>query len=129
GPGGVSGGGGAGRRARGPPGRARSGGGGGHGGRGGRWPYLDGTPGPTRECGNPNRPTGPNCSELLAVVAADDPARLRLVGGILGDEAGVGLLAGLVPGVEVLPHVVEAALLLRAGPHPAAGGLHGREAG
>src|SRR5581483_1890199 len=61
-------------------------------------------------------PAGPERSELLAVVAADDAARLRLARRSLGREAGVGLDARPVPGVEVLPHGVEAALRLRPRP-------------
>src|SRR2546421_248102 len=50
-------------------------------------------------------------------------------GRVLRGEAGVRLLAALVPGVEVLPHGGEAALVLGPRPHPAAGGGDGRQAG
>src|SRR5688500_16836198 len=70
-----------------------------------------------------------NRLELLAVVAPDDPVGLRLVGGVLRGEAGVGLLAGAVPGVEVLPHAREAALFLGARPHPTTLGRNGRQTG
>src|SRR5207244_6160756 len=59
----------------------------------------------------------------------DDAVGLVLAGRVLRGEAGVGLLAGLVPGIEVLAHVGEAALLLGAGAHPPARGGDGRQAG
>ena len=45
------------------------------------------------------------------------PRLVSLVSRLLGQEARVRFLLGAVPGVEVLPHVGEAALFLRTRSH------------